>query len=65
MKNSLETRLGLFAVLVIFAALFIIETLNGVGFFQRGYHLSALFDSVQELKPGDSCQDGRRRSRAR
>lgn len=56
MKNSLETRLGIFTVLVVFAALFIMETLNGVGFFQRGYHLSALFDTVQELKPGDSVK---------
>ncbi len=56
MKNSLETRLGIFAVLVVIAALLIMETLGGVGFFQRGYHLSALFDTVQELKAGDSVK---------
>jgi phospholipid/cholesterol/gamma-HCH transport system substrate-binding protein len=56
MKNSLETRLGVFAVLVIIAALFIVETLGGVGFFQRGYHLSALFVTAQELKAGDSVK---------
>jgi phospholipid/cholesterol/gamma-HCH transport system substrate-binding protein len=56
MKNSLETRLGVFAVLVIIAALFIVETLGGVGFFQRGYHLSALFITAQELKAGDSVK---------
>ncbi|HTQ52058.1 MAG TPA: MlaD family protein [Candidatus Acidoferrales bacterium] len=56
MKNSLETRLGVFAVLVIIAAVLIVETLGGVGFFQRGYHLSALFNSAQELKAGDSVK---------
>ena len=56
MKNSLETRLGVFAVLVIIAALLIVETLGGIGFFQRGYHLSALFNSAQELKAGDSVK---------
>ena len=56
MKNSLETRLGVFAVLVIIAAVLIIETLGGIGFFQRGYHLSALFNSAQELKAGDSVK---------
>jgi phospholipid/cholesterol/gamma-HCH transport system substrate-binding protein len=56
MKNSLETRLGVFAVLVIIAALFIVETLGGIGFFQRGYHLSALFITAQELKAGDSVK---------
>ncbi len=56
MKNSLETRLGIFAVLVVIAALLIMETLGGISFFQRGYHLSALFDTVQELKVGDSVK---------
>ncbi|HEV2436520.1 MAG TPA: MlaD family protein [Verrucomicrobiae bacterium] len=56
MKNSLETRLGIFAVLVVIAALLIMETLGGIGFFQRGYRVSALFDTVQELKVGDSVK---------
>ena len=56
MKNSLETRLGVFAALVVIAALIIMETLGGAGFFQRGYHLSALFDTVQDLKVGDSVK---------
>lgn len=56
MKNSLETRLGIFAVLVVIAALLIMETLGGIAFFQRGYHLSALFSTVQELKAGDSIK---------
>lgn len=56
MKNSLETRLGIFAVLVVIAALLIMETLGGISFFQRGYRVSALFDTVQELKVGDSVK---------
>lgn len=56
MKNSLETRLGIFVVLVVIAALLIMETLGGAAFFHRGYHLSALFDTVQDLKVGDSVK---------
>ncbi len=56
MKNSLETRLGVFAALVVIAALIIMETLGGADFFHRGYHLSALFNTVQELKAGDSVK---------
>jgi phospholipid/cholesterol/gamma-HCH transport system substrate-binding protein len=56
MKNSLETRLGIFAALVVIAALIIMETLGGADFFHRGYRLSALFDTVQELKAGDSVK---------
>lgn len=56
MKNSLETKLGVFVVLVIFAALFIIDTVGGTGFFKRGHHVSARFDTVQELKVGDSVK---------
>jgi len=56
MKNSLETRLGIFAVLVVIAAVLIMETLGGADFFHRGYHLSALFNTVQELKAGDSVK---------
>jgi phospholipid/cholesterol/gamma-HCH transport system substrate-binding protein len=53
MKNSLETRLGIFVILVVFAAFLIMETLGGTNFFRHGYQLSALFDSVQALKVGD------------
>ncbi len=56
MKNSLETKLGIFVVLAVFAAIVIIEMLGGADFFQRGYHVSALFDTVQELKVGDSVK---------
>ncbi len=52
MKNTLETRLGLFVALIVIAAVLIIELLGGVEF-QRGYRLRALFDTVQDLKVGD------------
>jgi phospholipid/cholesterol/gamma-HCH transport system substrate-binding protein len=56
MKNSLETRLGLFVVLVIFAAYLIIETLGGMASFRRGYRVHALFNTVQDLKAGNSVK---------
>jgi phospholipid/cholesterol/gamma-HCH transport system substrate-binding protein len=56
MKNSLETRLGIFVVLVILAAVVITETLNGWHFFQHGITSSALFQTVQDLKQGDAVK---------
>src|SRR5882757_3786443 len=53
MKNSLETKLGIFAAVTVIAALLIIETLGSADFFSRGYHVSAQFDTVQDLKVGD------------
>ena len=56
MKNSLETRLGLFVVLVIFAAYLIVETLGGMASFRGGYRVHALFNTVQDLKAGNSVK---------
>ena len=56
MKNSLETKLGIFVVLAIFAAVLIIETLGGAEFLHSGYHVSALFDTAQDLKVGNSVK---------
>jgi len=53
MKNSLETKLGYFVVLVILAAWAIMETLGDVDLFHHDYHINALFDTAQELKVGD------------
>jgi phospholipid/cholesterol/gamma-HCH transport system substrate-binding protein len=53
MKNTLETRLGLFFALALVAAFLILEMLGGFSFFQKGYRLNALFNNVQELKVGD------------
>ena len=53
MKNTLETRLGLFVALVVFAAFLIINTVGGLDKFRRGLHVHALFNTAQELKIGD------------
>jgi len=56
MRNSLETKLGYFVVLAVFAAWIIVETLGGVEMFRGGYRISALFDTVQDLKVGNSVK---------
>jgi phospholipid/cholesterol/gamma-HCH transport system substrate-binding protein len=53
MRNTLETRLGLFFALAFVAAAVVFEMLGGSGVFKRGYPLRARFDNVQELKVGD------------
>lgn len=53
MKNSLETKLGIFVAVTVCAAVLIIETLGSADLFSRGYHVSALFDTAQDLKVGD------------
>jgi phospholipid/cholesterol/gamma-HCH transport system substrate-binding protein len=53
MKNTLETRLGIFVALAALAAVLIMETLGGTEWFRRGYHLNADFNTVQDLKLGD------------
>ena len=37
MKNSLETRLGIFVALAVIASLFVIETVGGLSLFKGGY----------------------------
>ena len=53
MKNTLETRLGIFVALVIIAFVLILEFLGGTESFRRGTHYGALFNNVQDLKVGD------------
>jgi phospholipid/cholesterol/gamma-HCH transport system substrate-binding protein len=53
MKNTLETRLGIFVALAVIAAVLILETVGGIDIFRRGRTLSALFGNVQDLKVGD------------
>ena len=53
MKNSLETKLGVFVAITVFAAVLIIENFGGPEAFKRGTHISALFDTAQDLKVGD------------
>lgn len=51
--NSLETKLGIFVVLAVFAAWIIIEMVGGVELFTRSNQASALFDNAKDLKVGD------------
>ncbi len=53
MKNSLETRLGLFFALVVIAALLLFELIGGGGLFTRGHPVRAQFTSARDLKVGD------------
>lgn len=53
MKNSLETKLGIFVALTVIAAVIIVETLGSADLFSRGYRLNARFSTVQDLKVGD------------
>ena len=56
MKNTLETRLGLFFALAFVAAIIILEMIGGADFFKRGSTIRARFNSVQELKLGDAVK---------
>ena len=53
MRNSLETRIGIFVAVVVLAAVFILDIVGGGGKLTRGYKLHALFSNVQDLKIGD------------
>src|ERR1017187_7665719 len=53
MKNSLETRIGIFVALVVLAAVFILDIVGGPEKFTRGQRLYAMFHNVQDLKVGD------------
>src|SRR6266480_1999701 len=53
MKDTLETRLGIFFALAFIAAVLIMEMLGSFDFFKRGIRVHALFNTVQELKEGD------------
>jgi phospholipid/cholesterol/gamma-HCH transport system substrate-binding protein len=56
MKNSLETKLGVFAILAVLAAWAIMETLGGMEMLHGGYRVNALFNTAQELKVGDNVK---------
>ncbi len=53
MKNTLETRLGLFFALALVALIIIMELIGSFDYFKRGVRVTAAFDSVKELKEGD------------
>jgi phospholipid/cholesterol/gamma-HCH transport system substrate-binding protein len=56
MKNTLETRLGMFIALAMIAAFIILHLVGGVNIFKPGYHLRARFNNIQELKVGDAVK---------
>lgn len=53
MKNSLETRLGLFFALALIGLFLLLEIAGGLNFFQKGIQVGARFDDVQDLRRGD------------
>lgn len=53
MKNTLETRLGVFFALALICAVIILELVGAMDWFQKGYHIHASFKTAQELKNGD------------
>jgi phospholipid/cholesterol/gamma-HCH transport system substrate-binding protein len=53
MKDSVESRLGLFFAFAIIALLIILEFAGGLDFLKSHYHVHANFKNVQGLKKGD------------
>ena len=53
MKNTLETRLGIFFALALVVAVIILEMIGAADFFKGGYEIHASFKNAQELKRGD------------
>ena len=56
MRNTLETRLGIFVALVLIASLIVVEMVGGLEFFKGGYHVNAQFSSISDLKVGDAVK---------
>lgn len=56
MKNTLETRLGVFFALCFVVAVIILEMVGVAEYFKPGYEIHANFKSVQELKKGDAVK---------
>jgi phospholipid/cholesterol/gamma-HCH transport system substrate-binding protein len=53
MRNTLETRLGLFFALCFIVAVIILEMAGVAEYFKPGYYIHANFKTVMELKKGD------------
>ena len=53
MKNTLETRLGIFFALTLIVAVVILQMVGVAEYFKPGYKVYADFKTVQELKKGD------------
>jgi len=52
MKESVESRLGLFFLVAIIVAWAVLESVGSFGFFKRGHHVYANFKDIQDLKIG-------------
>lgn len=53
MKNTLETKLGLFFALAMIAAFILFEMVGASSLFKPTYELNGRFTNIQELKEGD------------
>jgi phospholipid/cholesterol/gamma-HCH transport system substrate-binding protein len=53
MKNTLETRIGIFVALAVLAATIILERVGSLESLQRGKRVNTLLGNVQDLKVGD------------
>src|SRR5215471_7027812 len=53
MRNTLETRIGVFVALVMLAGVFIFDIVGGWEKLGRGHRFYALYNNAQELKVGD------------
>jgi phospholipid/cholesterol/gamma-HCH transport system substrate-binding protein len=53
MKNTLETRLGIFFALALIAGVILLELIGSPNFFKPGFPVKARFGNIQELKVGD------------
>ena len=53
MRDSLETRLGIFVALALIAGVLVLEMGGGMERFRRGVRVHAQFNTVLELKVGD------------
>jgi phospholipid/cholesterol/gamma-HCH transport system substrate-binding protein len=56
MKNTLETRLGMFVAIAMFFGFIIVEILGAGDFLKPGTHITAEFQSIQDLKLGDGVK---------
>ena len=53
MRNTLETRLGIFFAFTLIVAVIVLEMVGVADFFKPGYKVFADFQTVQDLKKGD------------
>jgi len=53
MKNSLETRLGVFFAVIVIGAFLLFEMIGGGALFTRGKLVKAQFANAKDLKVGD------------